>query len=94
ALLRSGDIPGAWAKVNLARASYSMAPLPVPADAAAAWPLFQKERAATLWNETRRFWDLRRFQNEPPPLRISFLDGRDNCFPVSQEENDANENIN
>ncbi len=93
ALLRGSDIGGAWAKVNLARAAYGMAALPVPATAAEAWPLFQKERAATLWNETRRFYDLRRFQTAAPPMKIGFLDGRDSCFPVSQEEADANPNI-
>jgi hypothetical protein len=93
ALLRAGDIPGAWVKVNLARASYGMSPSAIPGNATQAWPVFQFERAATIWNETRRFYDLRRFQNEPPPLKISYLDGRDSCFPVSQEEKDANPNI-
>ena len=94
ALLRSGDIAGAWAKVNLARVSYGMSASPVPGNATQAWPVFQFERAATLWNETRRFWDLRRFQNAPPPQTITFLNGRDSCFPISQEEKDANPNIN
>ena len=93
ALLRAGDLAGAWPKVNAARAAYSLAPLPVPATIAQAWPIFQKERAATLWNETRRFWDLRRFYVEQPPLKITFLEGRDKCFPISSEERDANPNL-
>jgi hypothetical protein len=93
AALRAGDLNAAWVKVNAARAAYSMAALPVPATIAAAWPIFQKERAATLWNEARRFWDLRRFYTEQPPLKITFLEGRDKCFPISAEERDANPNL-
>lgn len=93
ALLRSGDLAGAWAKVNAARAIYSMAPLAVPATAAAAWPVFQKERGATLWNETRRFFDLRRWNAEPSPIKNTFLDARDKCFPISLEEQNANPNL-
>lgn len=93
ALLRSGDIAGAWAKVNLARASYNMALSPVPGNLTDAWTVFQHERGATLWNETRRFWDLRRWNAEPPPIKNTFLDSRDKCFPTSKEEVDANPNI-
>lgn len=93
ALLRANDLDNAWVKVNAARASYSMAALAKPATIADAWPIFQKERAATLWNETRRFWDLRRFYAEQPPLKITFLEGRDKCFPISSEERDANPNL-
>lgn len=93
ALLRANDLDNAWVKVNAARAGYSLGALPKPATITEAWPIFQKERAATLWNETRRFWDLRRFYTEPAPLKITFLEGRDKCFPISSEERDANPNL-
>lgn len=87
------DVSAAWGFVNQARSVYNMAPLPVPASVAAAWPILQFERAATLWLETRRFWDLRRFNAETGPARIDFLDSRDKCFPTSTEERRANPNI-
>jgi hypothetical protein len=93
AKLRAGDIPGAWTLVNLQRAFNSMAALPVPGDINAAWATFQTERAAVLWLEGRRFWDLRRWNAEPPPIKNSYLDSRDKCFPTSLEEQIANPNI-
>jgi hypothetical protein len=93
AKLRANDIPGAWTLVNLQRASYSMAALPVPTTIEAAWATFQVERAAVLWLEGRRFWDLRRWNAEAPPIKNTYMDSRDTCFPTSVEEQIANPNI-
>jgi hypothetical protein len=93
ARLRANDISGAWTLVNLQRAFYSMAALPVPATIEAAWATFQVERAAVLWLEGRRFWDLRRWNAEAPPIKNTYMDSRDKCFPTSVEERIANPNI-
>lgn len=93
AALRNSDVGTAWTHVNAARAQYSMAPLAVPGSVAAAWPILQFERGATTWLETRRFWDLRRWNAEAAPIKNTFLDSRDKCIPVSTEERRANPNI-
>jgi hypothetical protein len=93
AALRGGDVGTAWGFVNQARATYNMTALAIPASVDAAWPLLQFERAATLWLETRRLWDLRRFNAETGAARIGFLDSRDKCFPTATEERRSNPNI-
>jgi hypothetical protein len=87
------DLPGAWTLVNQQRAFYGMQDLAVPATEADAWPIFQQERGAVLWLETRRFFDLRRWQVESGPSHHAFLDSRDKCFPTSTEERRANPSI-
>jgi hypothetical protein len=100
--LRAGDVPGAMALINQQRelhnnrtATPPQIPLP-PLTAAtdtAAWAILQKERAAVLWIEGRRFWDLRRWNAEPAPIKHPFLDSRDKCIPVSEEEENSNPNV-
>ena len=95
--LRAGDSVAALGFLNQSRAFYSTTANPLPPLAmtsiAALWPIFQKERAATLWMEARRFWDLRRWNAEPPPIKNTFLDARDECIPISEEEEQANPNV-
>ena len=97
ARLRAGDVPGAMGFINQQRAFYSTTQKPLPAltatTAAEAWPILQKERAAVLWMEGRRFWDLRRWNAEPAPIKNSFLDDRDKCIPVSENEEQSNPNV-
>jgi starch-binding outer membrane protein, SusD/RagB family len=96
ARLRVGDVPGAMALINQQRAFYSTAQMPLPdlsaTTAAEAWPILQNERAAVLWIEGRRFWDLRRWNSENPP-KDTYLDGRDKCIPVSENEEHSNPNF-
>lgn len=97
ARLRASDVPGAMALINQQRAFYSTTQRPLPpltaATEAEAWPILQKERAAVLWMEGRRFWDLRRWNAEPAPIKNSFLDARDKCIPVSENEEQSNPNV-
>jgi len=95
--LRAGDVPGAMGFLNQQRAFYSTTQKPLPAltatTQAEAWPILQKERAAVLWMEGRRLWDLRRWNAEPAPIKNSFLDARDKCIPVSENEEQSNPNV-
>jgi hypothetical protein len=95
--LRAGFVDSAMTLINQARAFYSTTQNPLPAltatTAAEAWPILQKERAATLWIEGRRFWDLRRWNAEPAPIKNTFLDNRDKCIPVSENEEQSNPNV-
>jgi hypothetical protein len=86
AALRNADIAGAFTLLNEARAAYSMAALPVPATIDEAWDILHAERGATVWLENRRLWDLRRWFAETGPAHHDFLNGRDQCIPVSEEE--------
>jgi hypothetical protein len=92
AALRGGDVPGAVTLMNQERAFYSLAPISA-ADAATAWPLLEKERGAVLWLETRRLYDLRRWNAESGPMHNTFLDGRDKCIPPSVNETASNPNL-
>lgn len=97
-LLRAGDVAGAMALINQQRAFYSTTANPLPAitgvtTAAQAWPILQKERAAVLWIENRRLWDLRRWNAEPPPIKDTYLDTRDKCIPISENERLSNPNL-
>ncbi len=97
AALRAGNVTQAMGFINQARAFYSttarpLAPL-TATTVAEAWPILQRERAATLWLEGRRFWDLRRWNAEPPPIKNTFLDARDKCIPISENEEDSNPNF-
>jgi hypothetical protein len=95
--LRAGDIQGAMDLINQQRAFYSTTANPLPAltatTAAEAWPILKNERAAVLWLEARRFWDLRRWNAEPAPIKDTFLDSRDKCIPVSENEEQSNPNV-
>ena len=88
-----GNIGTAFALLNEARDEYGMVALAVPATLAEAWTTLHHERGAELWLETRRFWDLRRWFAESGPSHHDFLQGRDDCFPISEEERDANPNL-
>jgi hypothetical protein len=97
AALRSNDVAGAMALINQQRAFYSTTAQPLPplsaSTVAEAWPILQKERAAVLWLEARRFWDLRRWNTEPPPIKSTYLDNRDKCIPISRNERLSNPNL-
>lgn len=93
--LRANDIVGAFAFVNQQRAFYGSAlpALATPPDLATAWPILKKERGAVTWLEARRLWDLRRWNAEAGPMHDTFLDSRDKCVPISQEERQVNSNL-
>ncbi len=93
AALRAGDLAGMTTLVNAARTEYGMAPLAQPATEADAWPVMRMERAATLWLEGRRLWDLRRWEAAGGDQVDPFSSGRDTCFPISAEERRVNQNI-
>jgi hypothetical protein len=95
AALRNNDVAGAMTLINQERAFYSATALPplTATTAAQAWPILQKERGAVLWLETRRFWDLRRWNAEPAPIKNTFLDNRDKCIPISENERQSNPNV-
>ncbi len=96
-LLRANDVTGAMALINQQRAFFSTTANPLPAltatTAAEAWPILHKERGAVLWLENRRFWDLRRWNAEPAPMKNTFLDARDKCIPISENERLSNPNL-
>lgn len=98
AALRANDVAGAMTLINQQRAFYSTTANPLPAitgitTAAEAWPILQKERGAVMWLENRRFWDLRRWNAEAAPIKNTFLDSRDKCIPISENEIDSNPNL-
>jgi starch-binding outer membrane protein, SusD/RagB family len=95
AALRNNDVAGAMTLINQERAFFSATLLPplTATTAAQAWPILQKERGAVLWLETRRFWDLRRWNAEPAPIKNTFLDNRDKCIPISENERQSNPNV-
>jgi len=97
AALRNNDVAGAMTLINQERAFYNTAAAPLPAltatTAAQAWPILQKERGAVTWLESRRFWDLRRWLTEPPPIQNNYLANRDKCIPISQNEVNSNPNL-
>jgi hypothetical protein len=92
--IRAGDIPGMVGFLNDARAFYGLPDVDTPANDAEAWALMRIERYETLWLEGHKLWDMRRWEvlggNAPDP----FLDGRDECFPISDEEQRTNPNLN
>lgn len=93
AALRNNDIPGAFALLNQARAQYKMQPLAAATDLAAAWATLRFERRATIWLEGRALWDLRRWNAESGPAKDPFLDNRDKCIPISENEQRSNPNL-
>jgi hypothetical protein len=97
ASLRNNDVTTAMQLINAQRTFYSTSTNPLPAlsatTVAEAWPILEKERGAALWLEVRRFWDLRRWNAEPPPIKNTFLDNRDKCIPISENEQQSNPNV-
>lgn len=95
AALRDNDIQGAFALLNEAREFHDMDALAAPTSIEAAWDVLQSERLATLWLEGRHFWDVRRFFEAGPssPMYNPFLEGRDTCFPISENERRSNPNL-
>ena len=67
-----------------------MDPLPVPASVDEAWEVFKYERLATLWLESRAFWDKARWYDEG---RDDSLEGRFKCVPIGRGELDSNPNL-
>lgn len=90
AALRNADLAGMTGFINQERAVYGLAAVTQPASTAAAWTLLQRERGAVLWLETRRLWDLRRWNAEGTN---SFLTGRDKCVPFGLSEIASNPNV-
>jgi starch-binding outer membrane protein, SusD/RagB family len=91
AALRSGDIPGMTTLLNQARATYTgLTPLTAPTTTAAAWTMLQRERGAVIWLEARALWDMRRWYAEGTN---TFLQGRNKCVPVSDNEFASNPNL-
>ena len=93
AALRSNDIATAYARMNEARAFYGMDALPVAGNMDDAWADLHFERAATLWIETRRLEDLRRWYEDSGPAHVDFLADRAKCVPIPQAEKLANPNF-
>ena len=91
--LRNDDITGAFGFINQQRAFYNLPAISPPGTVAEAWPILEKERGAVTWLEARRLWDLRRWNADTGPAHNSFLDGRDKCIPISEEERQANPNL-
>jgi hypothetical protein len=90
AALRNADIPGMTGFINQERAEYGLGAVTQPASTADAWTLLQRERGAVLWLETRRLWDLRRWNAEGTN---DFLADRDKCMPFGQSEIASNPNV-
>lgn len=93
AALRGNDMTAAYGYMNQARAFYGMDPLTQAADMTAAWADLRFERGATLWLESRRLEDLRRWFAETGPAHDNFLSGRATCIPISEAEKLANHNF-
>lgn len=97
AALRNNDVAAAMTLINQVRAFYSTSSAPLPpltaTTVAEAWPILHRERGATLWLESRRLWDLRRWNAETGPARHPFLDQRDKCIPISLNERQSNPNL-
>jgi hypothetical protein len=95
AALRTGNIDGAFALINQSRSSYGMDALEVPGDIDTAWDVFHFEKGAETWMETRRIGDLRRWFAAGPssPEYHAFFEGRETCFPISDEECRVNDNL-
>jgi hypothetical protein len=93
AKLRMNDVGGAFASINEVRAFHSLPALPVPATLEQAWQTLHRERGAVVWLESRRLWDLRRWNAEMGAAYNSFLHDRDTCIPISRNERLSNPNL-
>lgn len=91
-LRENQDIDAALNHINEGRDFHGLDP--VDADnLEEAWEILHYERGADLWLEGRRFWDLRRWNEEDGPAHHPFLNDRDNCVPIGSEEIGSNENL-
>jgi starch-binding outer membrane protein, SusD/RagB family len=93
AKLSTGDIGGAFESINTMRAFHELPALAAPATLAEAWQTLQRERGAVVWLESRRLWDLRRWNAETGAAHNGFLDERDKCIPISRNERLSNPNL-
>ncbi len=94
AALRDGDAEQAMTLINQVRAHHDLAPR-TAGTVEEAWPILQHERGAVLWLEARRFYDLRRWDAEGllPPDEAEWYEGRDQCIPISLNEQMSNPNV-
>ena len=86
------DFDAAMDLINEGRAFHGLTDLSA-ASIEEAWEHLQNERGADMWLEGRRFWDLRRWYEEEGPAHHDFLEGRDKCVPIGQEELGMNTNL-
>jgi starch-binding outer membrane protein, SusD/RagB family len=86
ARLRTNDVPGAMTLINQNRAQYGLSTDVTAENEAEAWQILRDHRAAEVWLEARRLWDLRRWDDP-------FLAGRDSCIPISERERITNPNL-
>lgn len=88
------DVTAAMNLINQGRDYHNLDDLSA-ADLEEAWEHLQNERGADMWLEGRRFWDLRRWHAEGPssPAYHPYLEGRDTCVPIGQEELGMNPNL-
>lgn len=83
--LLAGNVGGAVDLINQNRAHYGLDPVS-PSGQGEAWQILKHERGAEVWLEARRFWDLRRWDDD-------FLTGRHSCMPISDRERRSNPNL-
>jgi hypothetical protein len=93
AALRDGNVGQMTTLLNQARAENGLDPIAEPGSVADAWPVLRFERAAALWLEGRRLYDLHRWAAEGGMVADPFSQGRDTCFPISDQERRVNANI-
>lgn len=101
AKLRSSDMVGGMAAINLVRTNAGVA-AETATDLTDAWRLLKRERGIELWLESRRLGDLRRWKaaNTPGALDIlesvgpaAHLTKQDLCFPIALSELQTNPNL-
>jgi hypothetical protein len=92
ALLRGGDWAGAVAAINQTRAELGVAPWSATG-VEQAWVALKRERGIELWLEGRRLGDLHRWLADGVPGAVEDMTGRNTCFPIGQNELDANPNL-
>jgi len=91
--LRAGNIGAMTDYLNQARVHYGMDLIDPPGSTAEAWEVMRFERYATMWLEGRRLNDLHRFEADGGVIADPFSQGRDTCFPISDEESRVNPNL-
>jgi hypothetical protein len=92
AALRKQDVAGAMTLINEGRATDDL-PALTAADEDAAWAILRQERAAVLWLEGRRIWDLRRWHEEGRIGEWKQEAGHSKCFVISLNEQMSNKNL-
>lgn len=91
-LRENQDFIAAMGYINQGRNHHGLGNLNA-ADIEEAWGHLQDERGKDMWLEGRRFWDLRRWNNDSGPANNTFLDSRDSCVPIGQSELEMNPNL-